>query len=119
MLHIKKGDIFLARLDNNTIGSEQGGERPVLIIQNNIGNRYSSTTIVAPITSASHKKKRLPTHVEIDTSDYDGLDKDSIILLEQIRAIDKKRIMQKIGVASHDIMELVDTAICVSFGLEI
>ena len=88
---IKRGDIFYATL-NPVIGSEQGGTRPVLTISNNTGNRHSPTIIVAPITSRTHTKAKLPTHTEV--KDFDKLDKDSIILLEQIRTIDKQRLKQ-------------------------
>lgn len=88
---IKRGDIFYAEL-NPVIGSEQGGTRPVLVISNNIGNRHSPTVIIAPITSRTHTKAKLPTHTEV--KDFNKLDKDSIILLEQIRTIDKQRLKQ-------------------------
>lgn len=88
---IKRGDIFYATL-NPVIGSEQDGTRPVLTISNNTGNRYSPTIIIAPITSHTHTKAKLPTHTEV--KDFDKLDKDSIILLEQIRTIDKQRLKQ-------------------------
>lgn len=99
---IKRGDIFYADL-SPVIGSEQGGVRPVLIIQNDIGNRYSPTIIVVAITSQINKAK-LPTHVEIKSSDY-GLPKDSVLLLEQIRTIDKRRLEEKIGHVTEDIMD--------------
>ena len=95
---VKRGDIFYADL-SPVIGSEQGGIRPVIIIQNDIGNKYSPTVIVAAITSQINKAK-LPTHIEISAHEY-GLNKDSVILLEQIRTIDKKRLREKIGGASH------------------
>ena len=85
---IKRGDIYYAEL-NPVIGSEQGGKRPVLIISNDIGNKHSPTVIVAPITSRVHTKAKLPTHTLI--KDFEGLDKNSIILFEQIRTIDKQR----------------------------
>ena len=88
---IKRGDIYYAEL-NPVIGSEQGGTRPVLIISNDIGNRHSPTVIVAAITSRVHTKAKLPTHTAV--SNYEGLDKDSVILLEQIRTIDKQRLKQ-------------------------
>ena len=90
---IKRGDIYYAEL-NPVIGSEQGGTRPVLIISNDIGNKHSPTVIIAAITSRVHTKAKLPTHTAV--SNYEGLDKDSIILLEQIRTIDKQRLKQYI-----------------------
>ncbi|MBZ4665375.1 type II toxin-antitoxin system PemK/MazF family toxin [Mahella sp.] len=111
---IKRGDLFYADL-SPVIGSEQGGVRPVLVVQNDIGNKYSPTVIVAAITSQINKAK-LPTHVEISASDY-GLPKDSVILLEQIRTIDKKRLREKIGYLSAETMKKVDEALQISFGL--
>lgn len=111
---IKRGDIFYADL-SPVIGSEQGGIRPVLIIQNDIGNKYSPTVIVTAITSQINKAK-LPTHIEINAVDY-GLAKDSVILLEQLRTIDKKRLREKIGNLSHELMEKVDEALSISLGL--
>ena len=92
---IKRGDIYYAEL-NPIIGSEQGGTRPVLIISNDIGNKHSPTVIIAAITSRVHTKAKLPTHTAV--SNYEGLDKDSIILLEQIRTIDKQRLKQYMGI---------------------
>ena len=97
------------------IGSEQGGVRPVIVIQNNIGNKYSPTIIVAAITSQINKAK-LPTHIEISANEY-GLSKDSVILLEQIRTIDKKRIREKIGCLDNNMMLKVDNGIQISLGL--
>lgn len=111
---IKRGDIFYADL-SPVIGSEQGGIRPVLIIQNDIGNKYSPTIIAAAITSQLEKSK-LPTHIELSGKDY-GLAKDSVILLEQIRTIDRQRLMEKIGHLSEEEMEIVNNAISISFGL--
>ena len=111
---IKRGDIFYADL-SPVIGSEQGGVRPVLIVQNDIGNKYSPTVIVAAITSQINKAK-LPTHIEISAQDY-GLAKDSVILLEQIRTIDKKRLREKIGHLDDELMEKVNEALNISFGL--
>ncbi len=111
---IKRGDIFYADL-SPVIGSEQGGVRPVLIVQNDIGNKYSPTVIAAAITSQINKAK-LPTHIEISAREY-GLAKDSVILLEQIRTIDKVRIREKIGRLDEELMERVNDAIGVSFGL--
>ncbi|MGI6189402.1 MAG: type II toxin-antitoxin system PemK/MazF family toxin [Clostridiales bacterium] len=111
---IRRGEIFYADL-SPVIGSEQGGVRPVLIVQNDIGNKYSPTVIVAAITSQINKAK-LPTHIEISAVEY-GLPKDSVILLEQIRTIDKKRLKEKIGYLSSEIMEKVNEALQISFGL--
>jgi len=113
-MEIKRGDIFYADL-NPVVGSEQGGHRPVLIIQNDIGNRYSSTVIVAAITSRINKAK-LPTHVEIAADEW-GLEKDSVILLEQIRTIDKRRLTQKIAHLDERLMERVNEALEISLGL--
>ena len=98
---IRRGDLYYADL-SPVVGSEQGGVRPVLIIQNNIGNKYSPTVIVAAITSQINKAK-LPTHIEIAANEY-GLNKDSVILLEQIRTIDKKRLREKIGCLDKSMM---------------
>ncbi len=111
---IKRGDIYYADL-SPVIGSEQGGVRPVLIVQNDVGNKYSPTVIAAAITSQINKAK-LPTHIEIGAQDY-GLAKDSVILLEQIRTIDKKRLREKIGHLDDDLMIKVNNALEVSFGL--
>jgi mRNA interferase MazF len=111
---IKRGDIIYADL-SPVVGSEQGGVRPVLVIQNDIGNKYSPTVIVAAITSQINKAK-LPTHVEIDAEEY-GITKDSVILLEQIRTIDKKRLKEKVGHLSDELMKKVDDSLQVSFGL--
>ncbi len=111
---IKRGDIFYADL-RPVIGSEQGGIRPVLIVQNDIGNKYSPTVICAAITSQINKAK-LPTHIEIDANRY-SLIKDSVILLEQIRTIDKKRLKEKICHLDVDIMEKVNKCLMISFGL--
>ena len=111
---IKRGDIYYADL-SPVIGSEQGGVRPVLIVQNDIGNKYSPTVIAAAITSQINKAK-LPTHIEISAQDY-GLQKDSVILLEQIRTIDKKRLREKIGHLDDELMEKVNEALSISFGL--
>lgn len=111
---IKRGDIFYADL-SPVIGSEQGGVRPILIVQNDVGNKYSPTVIAAAITSQINKAK-LPTHIEIDSREY-GLTKDSVILLEQIRTIDKRRLREKIGHLDAERMKSVNEAIFVSFGL--
>ncbi len=111
---IKRGDIYYADL-SPVIGSEQGGVRPVLIVQNDVGNKYSPTVIAAAITSQINKAK-LPTHIEISAQEY-GLLKDSVILLEQIRTIDKKRLREKVGHLDEDLMTKVNEALNVSFGL--
>lgn len=111
---VKRADIFYADL-SPVVGSEQGGIRPVLIIQNDIGNRYSPTVICAAITSQINKAK-LPTHIEIDCTKY-PLIKDSVVLLEQVRTIDKKRLKEKIGHLDTSIMSRVDKALLVSVGL--
>lgn len=111
---IKRGDIFYADL-SPVIGSEQGGVRPVLVIQNDVGNKYSPTIIIAAITSQINKAK-LPTHIEIVASEY-GLTKDSVILLEQIRTIDKKRLREKVGHFDEEMMESVNECIKISTGL--
>lgn len=111
---IKRGDLFFANL-NPVIGSEQGGLRPVVVIQNDIGNTYSPTTIVAAITSQI-KRAKLPTHVEIKRS-KSHLDRDSVILCEQLRTIDKKRLSEKIGQLDVDTMSKIDNALGVSIGL--
>ena len=113
---IKRGDIYYAEL-NPVIGSEQGGTRPVLIISNDIGNRHSPTVIVDAITSRVHTKAKLPTHTAI--RDFEGLNKDSIILLEQIRTIDKKRLQEYIGMLSESEMARVDKALAISVSLNI
>lgn len=113
---IKRGDMFYADL-SPVVGSEQGGVRPVLIIQNDTGNKYSPTVIAAAITSQTGKSK-LPTHIEIG-SDENGLKADSVILTEQIRTIDKSRLKEKIGhINDLDVMSKVNSAIGISFGLE-
>ena len=111
---IKRGDMYYADL-SPVIGSEQGGVRPVLIIQNDVGNKYSPTVIAAAIT-AQTTKNRLPTHININSSEY-GLVKDSVILTEQIRTIDKSRLKEKIGQIDPLTMNLVNNALGVSFGL--
>jgi mRNA interferase MazF len=111
---VKRGDIFYADL-SPVIGSEQGGVRPVLVVQNDVGNRYSPTVICAAITSQINKAK-LPTHIEIDSQQY-TLVKDSVILLEQVRTIDKKRMREKICRLDDRIMKKVDKALLISFGL--
>ena len=112
---MKRGDVFYADL-RPVIGSEQGGVRPVLIIQNDIGNRHSPTIICAAITSKMNKAK-LPTHIDIPGVEA-GLAKDSVILLEQVRTIDKKRLKEKMGHLDEGTMTSVNSALSVSFGLE-
>jgi mRNA interferase MazF len=113
-MNIKRGDIYYADL-SPVVGSEQGGLRPVLIVQNDVGNKYSPTVIAAAITSRMSKTK-LPTHIDI-TGTETGLSRDSVILLEQIRTIDKKRLKEKMGHLDEITMNNVNNAIEVSFGL--
>ena len=112
---VKRGDIYYADL-SPVIGSEQGGIRPVLIIQNDVGNKYSPTVIAAAITSQINKAK-MPTHIELSASDY-GLYKDSVILLEQIRTIDKKRLREKVAHLDKKLMKEPEEPLSVSFGIE-
>ena len=112
---VKRGDIYYADL-SPVIGSEQGGIRPVLIIQNDVGNKYSPTVIAAAITSQINKAK-MPTHIELSASEY-GLYKDSVILLEQIRTIDKKRLREKVAHLDKKLMKTVDEALSISFGID-
>ncbi len=114
MIVVKRGDVYYADL-SPVVGSEQGGTRPVLIIQNDIGNRFSPTVIVAAIT-AQIQKAKLPTHVEIDAKKY-GFERDSVILLEQIRTIDKQRLTDKITHLDEHMMSKVDNALQISTGL--
>ena len=111
---VKRGDIYYADL-SPVVGSEQGGIRPVLVIQNDIGNKYSPTVIAAAITSQINKAK-MPSHIELAAKDY-GLNKDSVILLEQIRTIDKRRLREKIGRIDDGLMASVNNALSISFGL--
>ncbi len=111
---MKRGDVFYADL-RPVIGSEQGGIRPVLIIQNDVGNRHSPTVICAAITSKMNKAK-LPTHIELSSTKYD-MDKDSVILLEQLRTIDKKRLKDKICHLDYEIMKKVNEALLISLEL--
>jgi mRNA interferase MazF len=113
-LIVKRGDVFFADL-SPVVGSEQGGIRPVLIIQNDIGNRFSPTVIVAAIT-AQIQKAKLPTHVEIEAEAH-GFDRDSVILLEQIRTIDKQRLTDKITHLDEETMRKVDDSLQISVGL--
>ena len=111
---IKRGDIYYADL-SPVVGSEQGGMRPVLIVQNDTGNKHSPTVIAAAITSQTGKAK-LPTHIELSGQSV-GLSRDSVILLEQIRTLDKSRLREKMGRLDGETMTRVDNAIAVSFGL--
>lgn len=112
---VKRGDMFYADL-SPVVGSEQGGVRPVLVIQNDVGNKYSPTVIVAAVTSQINKAK-MPTHIEINAAGF-GLAKDSVILMEQIRTIDKKRLKEKIGHIDQELMSDVNKAIEISFGID-
>ena len=111
---VKRGDIYYADL-SPVVGSEQGGMRPVLIVQNDTGNRHSPTVIAAAITSQIGKA-RLPTHIELEAQSF-GLSRDSVVLLEQIRTIDKSRLRERMGKIDDRLMNRVDNAIAVSFGL--
>ncbi len=112
---IRRGDIYYADL-SPVVGSEQGGVRPVLIVQNDIGNKHSPTVIAAAITSQINKAK-LPTHIELQARSY-GLSKDSVILLEQVRTIDKRRLKERMGRLDEGVMSRVDEAIAVSLGIK-
>ncbi|CAM4337061.1 type II toxin-antitoxin system PemK/MazF family toxin [Lacicoccus alkaliphilus] len=112
---MKRGEVYLADL-SPVEGSEQGGKRPVVIIQNNVGNYHSPTVIVAAVTGRINKAK-IPTHVEISKDTY-NLDKDSVVLLEQIRTVDKKRLMEKLTYLKEDKMAEVDAALKVSLALD-
>lgn len=111
---VKRGDIYYADL-SPVIGSEQGGVRPVLIVQNDVGNRFSPTVIAAAITS-QQAKANLPTHISINAMNS-GLAKDSVVLLEQVRTIDKKRLKEKMGAVDENSMDEINKAITISFGL--
>ena len=113
-MNIKRGDIYYADL-SPVIGSEQGGVRPVLIVQNDVGNKYSPTVIAAAITS-QQDKNNLPTHIAVDAQNC-GLAKDSVVLLEQVRTIDKKRLKERMGSLDTSDMGKVNKALSVSFGL--
>ncbi len=113
-MYVKRGEIYYADL-SPVVGSEQGGIRPVLIVQNDIGNRHSPTVIAAAITSRLDKAK-LPTHISLH-ADSCGLSKDSIVLLEQIRTIDKRRLKDRMGSIDRESMNRVDNALSISFGL--
>lgn len=113
-MQIRKGDIYFADL-SPVVGSEQGGVRPVLVVQNDVGNRFSPTIIVAAVTSQL-KKAKLPTHVPIH-ADGSGLDRDSVVLLEQLRTIDKKRLREHIGTVNHEVSVRWTDALSVSLGI--
>ena len=112
---IKRGDIYYADL-SPVVGSEQGGVRPVLIVQNDVGNKFSPTVIAAAITSQKYKTN-LPTHIQVHANDC-GLAKDSIVLLEQVRTLDKRRLRERAGQIDPDVQRRVDEALEISFGLE-
>jgi mRNA interferase MazF len=112
---IRRGDIFYADL-RPVVGSEQGGVRPVVIVQNDMGNKHSPTVICAAITSKMNKAK-LPTHVELDANRYDMI-KDSVILLEQVRTIDKSRLKEKVCHLDQEVLDKVDRALMISFSLD-
>lgn len=113
-MNVKRGDIFYADL-SPVVGSEQGGLRPVLIVQNDVGNKYSPTVIAAAITSKLDKAK-LPTHIDVYAEEF-GLAKNSVVLLEQIRTLDKRRLREKMGHLDEILMQKVNDAITISFGL--
>ena len=115
ILMVKRGDIFYADL-SPVVGSEQGGIRPVLIVQNDVGNKYSPTVIIVAITSQINKAK-LPTHIELAGDEY-GLSKDSVILAEQVRTIDKRRLKERIGRLDDVLMAQIDLALKISFGID-
>ena len=112
---IKRGELYYADL-SPVVGSEQGGIRPVLVVQNDVGNKYSPTVIAAAVTSKINKAK-LPTHIELSSNSY-GLQKDSVILLEQIRTLDKRRLKERIGELNESTMTRVDKAILIGLGFE-
>lgn len=112
---VRRGDIYYADL-SPVVGSEQGGIRPVLIVQNDVGNRHSPTVIAAAITSQINKA-RLPTHIELSGKNC-GLARDSVVLLEQIRTIDKRRLRERMGRIDEKLMDKIDDALAVSFGLQ-
>ena len=113
-MNVKRGDIYYADL-SPVVGSEQGGMRPVLIVQNDVGNKFSPTVIAAAITSQKYKNQ-LPTHIQVH-ADHCGLQKDSIVLLEQVRTLDKQRLKERMGNLPQDEMEKINHALSVSFGL--
>ncbi|CCY04674.1 putative uncharacterized protein [Faecalibacterium sp. CAG:1138] len=111
---VKRGEIYYADL-SPVVGSEQGGVRPILVVQNDIGNKYSPTVIVAAVTSQLHKT-RLPTHIALPAAETSGLPKNSVILLEQIRTIDKRRLKEKIGELPSSVMDKVNDGLLISLG---
>ena len=111
---VKKGDLYFADL-SPVVGSEQGGVRPVLVVQNDVGNKYSPTIIVAAVTSQTGKAK-LPTHVQLSATEG-GLSKDSVVLLEQLRTIDKQRLKERIGSLNENQIPDVEKALSVSLGI--
>ena len=113
---IKRGELYYADL-SPVVGSEQGGIRPVLVVQNDVGNKYSPTVIAAAVTSKINKAK-LPTHIELNALEY-GLNKDSVVLLEQIRTLDKRRLKEKIGELPVSTMQKVNTALLISLGFSV
>ncbi len=113
-MNVKRGDIYYADL-SPVVGSEQGGVRPVLIVQNDVGNKYSPTVIAAAITS-QQEKSRLPTHISVNGNQC-GLSKDSVVLLEQVRTLDKQRLKERMGNLSQNDMNKINKALTVSFGL--
>ena len=115
VMNIKRGEIYYADL-SPVVGSEQGGIRPVLIVQNDVGNKFSPTVIAAAITS-QRQKNNLPTHIQVNAHNC-GLSKDSVVLLEQVRTIDKKRLREKMGILDKSDMFKIDKALSVSFGLD-
>ena len=114
VMNIKRGDLYFADL-SPVVGSEQGGTRPVLVVQNDVGNKYSPTVIVAAVTSRINKAK-LPTHVEVKAQG-NGLSKDSVILLEQLRTIDKRRLREKVGRVDEETLAAVGEALSISLGM--
>ena len=112
-MNVKRGELYYADL-SPVVGSEQGGIRPVLVVQNDVGNKYSPTIIAAAVTSKLNKA-RLPTHIELSASVY-GLSKDSVVLLEQIRTIDKRRLKERIGLLPPQMMARVNDALLISLG---
>ena len=115
---IIRGDIYFVNLDFEAIGSEQTGKRPVVILQNNVGNYYSPTVIVAPITSKVTVKSKIPTHIIVPSDKYNNLPKISMILLEQLRVIDKSRLGEYVGSLQTNVMELIDKALLISLGIK-
>jgi mRNA interferase MazF len=113
-MDVKRGELYYADL-SPVVGSEQGGVRPVLVVQNDVGNKYSPTVIAAAVTSRMNKAK-LPTHIELPSASAPGLAKDSVILLEQIRTLDKRRLKERIGELTPATMSLVNKAILISLG---